>query len=296
MANVSKDPCTVLLIGERGEFGQFLQRDILPRLGVSTLLTIGRDTPLDEQHACFRRARHIVLATPLDGYTERACEIVRYCRGQLRATTLWFIPSVQASVWRSASAELATVGSPYLAAVFVHPMYGPNGFRAEEREARTFRNLLTATYEGAEHAVGEEVTQINNAFLEHFNIETTTAFDPEQHDRITAASQGLSYCVAQLMFERPETDAFIEARMPDLHRSFHANQRLIVAFMHLNAYVPEVVDLFRESWSRTSQSRYEDILRAFALTDMTLNQGQHSLIPTKWYAKLRRAAHDHISG
>ena len=35
----------VLVIGGRGEFGQFLQRDILPTLGARHILTVERDTP-----------------------------------------------------------------------------------------------------------------------------------------------------------------------------------------------------------------------------------------------------------
>ena len=200
---------TVLIIGARGEFGQFLRRDILPSLGVDPLPTIERETPNSEHPSRLRHARHVVLATPLASYSERAGELAEQCQDLEAPTTLWLIPSVQAHVWRTVTGELAKVRNPYLAAVFAHPMYGPNGFRSTEPEARTFRNLLTATFEGAEHPLGEEVAAISNAFRERFNIETTTAFDPEEHDRITAASQGLSYCVAQLMFEQLEIDALM---------------------------------------------------------------------------------------
>lgn len=287
---MSDDPDAVLIIGGRGEFGRFLQCDILPNLGVHNVLTIERDTPRDRHWAQFEQARHIITATPLAGYAERACEIVHESRSLQRRLTLWLIPSVQAGVWRAVTARLASVQNPYLSAVCVHPMYGPNGFRSDEREAQTFRNILTATAEGAQHPLTEEVAQIVEAFQQKFGIETTTAFDPEQHDRITAYSQGLSYCVAQTIFDRPEIDALVRTRMPDLHFSFHANHGLILDFLRLNAYMPKVLAVFGDAWQRTAQSSYQDLLSAFAEADETLNCGTEPSIPTKWYEKLRMAA------
>ncbi len=289
---MSDDPDAVLIIGGRGEFGRFLQRDILPNLGVHTVLTIERDTPEDQRLPKLQQARHIIIATPLAVYAEQACEIVHECHNLQRPLTLWLIPSVQAGVWRAVTAMLASVQNPYLSAVFVHPMYGPNGFRSDEREARTFRNILTATAGGAKHSLADEVSQIAEAFQEKFSIETTTAFDPEQHDRITAYSQGLSYCVAQTIFERPEIDTLLRTRMPDLHFSFHANHGLILDFLRLNAYMPKVLAVFWDAWQRTAQSSYQDLLSAFAQADETLNCGTEPSIPTKWYEKLRAAAND----
>lgn len=280
----------VLIIGGRGEFGQFLQRDILPSLGTEIVLTLERDTPREQHADRLRQARHIILATPLAGYAERACELVEQCRDQRSLTTLWLISSVQAGVWRAVTATLAMVANPYLAAVFAHPMYGPNGFRAKEREAETFRNILTASVDGAQHRTAEEVAEISDAFRSKLSIGTTTTFDPEQHDRVTAYSQGLSYCVAGIMFGRPEIDAAVEEHMPDLHRSFHANHSLINDFLGLNAYMPEVIEVFATSWQRTTQSTYADLLRAFEEADTVLSEGADSLIPTKWYAKLRAAS------
>src|SRR5438132_6094240 len=287
---MSDDPYAVLIIGGRGEFGRFLQRDILPNLGVRTVLTIERDTPHDQRLSKLQQARHLIIATPLAGYAETAGEIVHECRNLQRPLTLWLIPSVQAGVWRAVTAMLTSVQNPYLSAVFVHPMYGPNGFRSDEREARTFRNILTVTAEGAKHSLTEEVAQIVKAFHEKFSIETTTAFDPEQHDRITAYSQGLSYCVAQTIFDRPEIDALVQRRMPDLHFSFHATHGLVLHFLRLNAYMPKVVEVFGNAWQRTAQSSYQDLLSAFAQADEKLNCGTEPSIPTKWYEKLRAAA------
>src|SRR6266446_3640907 len=287
---MSDDPDAVLIIGGRGEFGQFLQRDILPNLGAQTVLTIERDTPHDQRLPKLEQARHLIVATPLAGYAETACEIEHECRNRQRPLTLWLIPSVQAGVWRAVTAMPASLQNPYLSAAFVHPMYGPNGFRSNEREARTFRNILTAIAEGAKHSLTEEIARIMEAFHEKFGIETTTGFDPEQHDRITAYSQGLSYCVAQTIFERPEIDALVQTRMPDLHFSFYANHGLIVDFLRLNAYMPEVVEVFGNAWQRTAQSSYRDLLSAFAQADEALNCGTEALIPTKWYEKLRAAA------
>jgi len=254
----------VLIVGGRGEFGQFLQRDILPSLGADRVLTIERDTPPEQQLACLQQARHTFLATPLADYVEQACQITYHCCGLARPTTLWLISSVQAGVWRAVSQTLATQDNPYLAAVFVHPMYGPNGFRANEQEAPTFRNILTATIAGAQHPLAEEVVRIGETFRSRLGIETTTAFDPEEHDRITAYSQGLSYCVAEVMFELPEIDVLLRERMPDLHYSFHANHDLIVDFLRINAYIPEVTKVFTDAWRRTTQSSHRDVLSAFA--------------------------------
>ena len=292
IVTMSDDPYAVLIIGGRGEFGRFLQRDILPNLGVHNVLTIERDTPLDQQVSLLQPARHVVIATPLASYAERACEIAHECRNRQRPMTLWLIPSVQAGVWRAVTAILKSLENPYLAAVFVHPMYGPNGFRSDEREARTFRNILTATAGGAKHSLTEEIAQIVEAFQQKFNIETTTAFDPEQHDRITAYSQGLSYCVAQTIFERPEIDALVRTRMPDLHFSFHSNHGLILDFLRLNAYMANVNAVFGEAWQRTAQSSYRDLLSAFAQADEELNCSTEPSIPTKWYEKLRAASND----
>jgi prephenate dehydrogenase len=280
----------VLIVGGQGEFGQFLQHDILPSVGVDNVVTIGRGTSRDQRLDRLREARHIVLATPLAGYQERAAELVYECGDLEQPATLWLISSVQANVWRAVSAALATQGNPFLAAVFVHPMYGPNGFRANEREAQTFRNILTAVIEGASHSLADEIAQIGSAFRRKLSIETTSEFDPEEHDRITAYSQGLSYCVGQVMFAQTEIDELLLKEMPDLHHSFHANRELIADFLRLNAFTPEVISVFRKSWELTKQSSYRDLLQAFARADRILSGGKDSSIPTKWYEKLQTAS------
>ncbi len=291
---ISEENQTTLVIGGRGEFGQFLQQDILPILGAGNILMIERETPRDESLMQLQRARHIVLATPLAGYAELACELVYRCRDLRAITTIWLIPSVQAGVWRAVTATLEIVDNPFLSAVFVHPMYGPNGFRATEPEARTFQNVLTATHESSDHPLAGEVAQIGDEFRSAFNITTTDAFNPEEHDRITAYSQGLSYCVARLMFERLELDTLVRENMPDLHNSFHANHDLILDFIRINAYMPQVIAAFAEAWRQTAGSMYRDILQAFAQADTALNRGEDSPIPTKWYQKLRTSAFDEI--
>jgi prephenate dehydrogenase len=287
---ISPRSSAVLIIGGRGEFGQFLQRDILPVLGVDAVLTIERDTPRDQHSLRIQQARHIVMSTPLAGYAERACELVQQCRDVRQPTALWFISSVQANVWQAVTATLAEQRNQFLAAAFVHPMYGPNGFRANEREAPTFRNILTALIEGPAHLLANEVARIGNAFRSKLSIETTTGFNPREHDRITAYSQGLSYCLGRMIFDRPDLDELLRDEMPDLHQSFHANHDLIIDFLRINAYTPEVISVFRESWEQTSQASYRDLLTAFAQADQVLNGGNDSLIPTKWYQKLRAAS------
>jgi len=284
----------VLIIGGAGEFGRFLRQDILPSLGVTHVSIIQRDTPREDHQSFLETARHVVLATPLAGYAERACELIYQSRTLNQTTTLWLIPSVQAGVWRAVSATLELVTNPRLSAVFLHPMYGPNGFRETEAEARTFQNVLTATYPGAKHPLDDELTAITNMFLTRFNIRTTTSFNPDEHDRVTAYSQGLSYCVARLMFELPELDQIMREEMADLHHSFSGNRDLILDFVRINSYMPQVIAAFADAWRQTNQSDYNDVLNAFAHADAALNQGADSPISTKWYEKLRAAARENI--
>lgn len=280
----------VLIVGGAGEFGQFLQRDILPSICLKTVLSVDRDTPSEEQHSLLRRARQLIVATPLAGYAQLACEMVYRCRDVSESKTLWLIPSVQAGVWRAVSATLDMVNNPKLSAVFVHPMYGPNGFRETEIEARTFQNVLTATHEGPENPLNEEISRITGNFQTRFHIATTTKFSAEEHDRITAYSQGLSYCVGKLMFQRAELAALVEEQMPDLHNSFRANQELIIDFLRINSYMPQVIAAFNDAWVQTEKTTFGDILRAFRSADQTLNRGSVSPISTKWYEKLRIAS------
>jgi prephenate dehydrogenase len=280
----------LLIVGGAGEFGQFLQRDILPHICVKTLSSIDRETPSEEHKSLLKQARHVVVATPLAGYAELACELVYRCRGVSDSKTLWLIPSVQAGVWRAVTATLDMVHNPRLSAVFVHPMYGPNGFRETELKVRTFQNVLTATHEGADNPAKEDVARLTSAFHARFNITTTAEFTPEEHDRITAYSQGLSYCVAKLMFQRPELAVLVNRQMPDLHNSFRANQELIIDFLRINSYMPQVIAAFNDSWEQTSKATFTDIIRAFRTADYTLNRGADSPISTKWYEKLRTAS------
>lgn len=282
----------MLIIGGEGEFGRFLRRDILPSLGVIHVSVIERDTPRDDHQSFLETARHVVLATPLAGYAERACELVYQSRTLNDITTFWLIPSVQTGVWRAISATLELVANPRLSAVFLHPMYGPNGFRETEPEARTFQNVLTATYAGANHPLEDELTEIMNLFLTKFNIRTTTSFNPDEHDRVTAYSQGLSYCVARLMFERPDLDQILREEMSDLHHSFSGNRDLILDFVRINSYMPQVIAAFADAWRQTNQSNHNDVLNAFELADAALNRGTDSPISTKWYEKLRAAARE----
>jgi prephenate dehydrogenase len=287
----SRDEKSVLIVGGEGEFGRFLRQDILPSLGVTHVSAIERETPREEHESYLATARHIVLATPLAGYAERACEMIYQSRTLDSTTTFWLIASVQAGVWRAVSATLELVANPRLSAVFVHPMYGPNGFRETEPEARTFQNVLTATYAGTNHPLDDELEEIVDLFLTEFNIRTTTSFTPDEHDRVTAYSQGLSYCVARLMFERPELDQILREEMADLHRSFTSNRDLILDFVRINSYMPQVLAAFTDAWRQTNQSNYNDLLTAFARADTALNRGANSPISTKWYERLRASAH-----
>jgi len=287
---VAIDQTSVLIIGGDGEFGQFLQHDILPGLRITNVSVIERDTPGQQQKDLLTTNRHIVLATPLAGYAERACELIYQSRSLNHKKTIWLIPSVQAGVYRAVSATLELVGNPMLSAVFLHPMYGPNGFREREPEARTFQNVLTASHSGVEHSLDEEVSQIGSLFLNHFNITTTSAFNPDEHDRVTAYSQGLAYCVAGLMFERMDLAETLRINLPDLHNSFAANHDLILDFLRINSYMPQVIAAFADAWSQTNQSLYSDVLLAFARADAALNRGAESPISTKWYEKLRVAS------
>jgi prephenate dehydrogenase len=280
----------VLIVGGAGEFGQFLQRDILPHVCAKTVSSVERETPNEDRKSLLKRARHVAVATPLAGYAELACELVYRCRDVSESKTLWLIPSVQAGVWRAVTATLDMVNNPKLSAVFIHPMYGPNGFRETEREARTFQNVLTATHEGSDNPLKEELGSITSTFHTKFNIATTTEFGPEEHDRITAYSQGLSYCVGKLIFQHPELSAVVQQQMPDLHNSFRANHELIIDFLRINSYMPQVIAAFNDPWEHTTKTTFTDILRAFRTADHTLNRGADSPISTKWYEKLRTAS------
>jgi len=280
----------VLIVGGAGEFGQFLQRDILPNICDKTVSSVERDTTSEEYKSLLQRAQHVIVATPLAGYAQLACELVYRCRDVSEPKTLWLISSVQAGVWRAVTATLDMVDNPNLSAVFVHPMYGPNGFRETEPEARTFQNVLTTTHEGPTNPLMEEIARLTYIFETTFNIGTTTRFGPEEHDRITAYSQGLSYCVGKLMFQRLELAGLIQKKMPDLHNSFSANQELIIDFLRINSYMPQVIAAFNDSWEQTSKTTFMDVLRAFRTSDHILNRGTDSPISTKWYEKLRAAS------
>ncbi len=280
----------VVIIGGDGEFGQFLRHDILPGLGVGDIAVIERDSAREQHARLLGAARHIVLTTPLAGYAERACELIYQSRDLKEATTLWLVPSVQSGVWRAVSATLELVANSRLSAVFVHPMYGPNGFRETEPEARTFQNVLTAVHSGEQHDLADEVKDISERFLARFNIATTTTFNPDEHDRVTAYSQGLSYCVGKLIFDRSDLDNLLRETLPDLHHSFTANHDLILDFLRINSYMPQVIAAFAEAWRQTDQSSFVDVVTAFAHADSSLNRGAESPISTKWYEKLRAAA------
>jgi prephenate dehydrogenase len=289
-APMTSTPRNVLIIGGDGEFGRFLRHDILPHFEPLNIAIVERNTSRGEHADKLKTARHVILATPLAGYAELACEEIYRCRELQQRTTLWLLPSVQAGVWRAVSATLELVANPRLSAVFVHPMYGPNGFRETEPEAGTFQNVLTATYAGTEHQLDNEIGKLINAFEANFNISTTNTFDPDQHDQVTAYSQGLSYCVAKLMFQKPELERIIREQLPDLHRSFSANHDLIIDFLRINSYMPQVSAAFADAWQHTDQETYRDIIVAFARADASLNRGAESPISTKWYEKLRAAA------
>jgi len=280
----------ILIVGGDGEFGRFLRHDILSHFGTLDVDVVERETSREEHAQKLQNARHVILATPLAGYAELACEQIYRCRHLRNRTTLWLVPSVQAGVWRAVSATLELVANPKISAVFLHPMYGPNGFRETEPEARTFQNVLTATHVGSDHQLADELKQVISTFESQFNISTTNRFDPDQHDQVTAYSQGLSYCVGRLLFERPEVETIIKEHLPDLHHSFSANHDLILDFLRINSYMPQVLAAFADAWRHTQQHTYDDVLRAFAQADASLNRGEESPISTKWYEKLRAAA------
>src|SRR6185369_7489283 len=108
--------------------------------------------------------------------------------------------------------------------------------------------------------------------------------------RVTAYSQGLSYCVGRLMFENVVLNEMLKTELPDLHHSFTANHDLILDFVRINSYIPQVLAAFSDAWRHTKQSGYADVLRAFAVADSSLNRGMDSPISTKWYERLRAAS------
>jgi hypothetical protein len=78
--------------------------------------------------------------------------------------------------------------------------------------------------------------------------------------------------------------------MADLHHSFSGNRDLILDFVRINSYMPQVSAAFADAWRQTNRSNYYDVLNAFARADAALNRGADSPISTKWYEKLRAAA------
>jgi hypothetical protein len=151
--------------------------------------------------------------------------------------------------------------------------------------------VLTATFEGREHPLMDELSGIAELFRTRFNIVTTNKFNPDEHDRVTAYSQGLSYCVGRLMFEHPELEVIVREQLPDLHHSFRANHDLILDFLRINPYMPQVIAAFADAWRHTQQTSYGDVVSAFAHADDSLNRGAESPISTKWYERLRVAAY-----
>ena len=43
------------------------------------------------------------------------------------------------------------------------------------------------------------------------------------------------------MFQRAELASLVEKQMPDLHNCFRANQELIIDFLRINSYMPQVI-------------------------------------------------------
>jgi hypothetical protein len=92
------------------------------------------------------------------------------------------------------------------------------------------------------------------------------------------------------MFQRPELAALVQEQMPNLHNSFRANQELIMDFLRINSYMPQVIAAFNDSWEQTPKTNFTDILTAFRTADDALNRGADSPISTKWYERLRTAS------
>ena len=93
------------------------------------------------------------------------------------------------------------------------------------------------------------------------------------------------------MFQRADLAALVQNEMPDLYNSFRANEELIIDFVRINAYMPQVIAAFNDAWEHTSKTTLADILNAFRTADQRLNRGADSRISTKWYEKLRTASH-----
>jgi hypothetical protein len=67
------------------------------------------------------------------------------------------------------------------------------------------------------------------------------------------------------MFQRTDLAALVQEQMPDLHNSFSANQNLIIDFLQINSYMPQVIAAFNDSWERTTKTSLLTFLRRFAL-------------------------------
>jgi hypothetical protein len=98
------------------------------------------------------------------------------------------------------------------------------------------------------------------------------------------------------MFEQPELNQILREEMSDLHHSFSADRNLILDFLRINSYMPQVIAAFTDAWRQTNQSNYYDLVNAFARADAALNRGAASPISTKWYEKLRASARENLSG
>jgi prephenate dehydrogenase len=289
----------VVIVGGGGEFGRFLREQILPALGLPGTVSVERDTPAGTRAAALRRARHVVLATPLVGYPETAAELARELLAArtdgARRVTLWLLPSVHLPTLEAVLPVLSGEASGReLTAVLVHPMYGPHGFSRTEREARTFRNFVTAVLAPRGGRAGAEVRRLAAASERLLGIGTTRAIDPAAHDRITGASQGLSYCVAATMFDDPVAEREVAAALPELHRAFRADRGLILEFLRANPFACTLRAEFEAERSRSSESvpgALGPILSAFAAMDRRLNP-TGSPIPTRWYERLQQAARE----
>ncbi|MDX2128407.1 MAG: hypothetical protein SFU91_05155 [Chloroherpetonaceae bacterium] len=284
----------VLIIGNKGNFGNFLEKSILP--SISDLLQINLikgcdiDVEFNDMIETASEFSDIIICINLGNYHKTLKKIIPEFIRLEKPITFWLVPSLQYPSF-VAIKEFDLKRHRKIDFVLLHPMYGPQSFSNSTFNSRTtFQTIVTYVTSKKTKICLENVEKACQA---KHNLSFQYQFTPESHDFEVAKTQGLVFAFALTLLEHKKVANEFQSRFPKQFAAFLADKALMSDFIALNIKANEIFSEFKSMMSEynNNQVTLEDYMQCYCRLNSIYNSNSKNevKITTESYLTLTKS-------
>lgn len=251
--------CKICVIGNKGNFGFFLENILLPKLNFRNVFGYDLGTKEKKIEEIIRKSTDIVLCVPLFIYTAETKKIIKRLEKIKNKKTLWLIASVQEEISREVGKIYKKTSMKNLSTVLIHPMYGPNSLKGRKP------NILSEIFNSNDTKL--KIKKLEKLMRKRFEIDTKTNFSPSEHDFITAKSQGLVYVFSKIAINDEKLSKELKIKHPEFFNIIMDDYKLLTSYLEINQYCYDIEKYFNEKWNETSVKSIESLIQCFKKID-----------------------------